>query len=118
MRSSSSLISQSTPLLNRLPITHRGETREDLGFTAVHSRSFERIGGGEGRVASVSSTPPPLFFYVHNVPDATCHLSQTHDRSRRSLEYAIYQRELKDVGEALEAVSLGLLVNLFVLTRD
>lgn len=30
---------------------------------------------------------------------------QVHDRTRRSLEYAIYQRELKEVGEALEQVS-------------
>ncbi|BGP23932.1 Structural maintenance of chromosomes protein 3 [Rhodotorula toruloides] len=29
---------------------------------------------------------------------------QTHDRARRSLEYSIYQRELKDVGDALDQI--------------
>ena len=29
---------------------------------------------------------------------------QTQDRKRRTLEYAIYQRELKDVGEMLDTV--------------
>ncbi|BGP07249.1 Structural maintenance of chromosomes protein 3 [Rhodotorula toruloides] len=29
---------------------------------------------------------------------------QTHDRARRSLEYCIYQRELKDVGDALDQI--------------
>ncbi|GAA5910698.1 hypothetical protein JCM5296_006815 [Sporobolomyces johnsonii] len=29
---------------------------------------------------------------------------QTHDRARRSLEYCIYQRELKDVGDALDGI--------------
>lgn len=30
---------------------------------------------------------------------------QDHDKKRRSLEYRIYQRELKDVGDALDSVS-------------
>ncbi|GAA6063023.1 hypothetical protein JCM10212_001802 [Sporobolomyces blumeae] len=29
---------------------------------------------------------------------------QTHDRARRSLEYCIYQRELKDISEALDSI--------------
>ncbi|KWU47379.1 RecF/RecN/SMC protein [Rhodotorula sp. JG-1b] len=32
---------------------------------------------------------------------------QTHDRARRSLEYCIYQRELKDVGDMLDQIEEG-----------